>query len=174
MPDRRSEFVKKWYGRGLKESDPFDQFFCFWIALAVAAAQWSTLQGNSPNDGTDRDKVIRYLTGHEEFVAGVLSSSPQLKCLAARIGSTHRNPILDTGKPELRGKFQRFADHYADCQRLDRGELVETLGEILNKVRNNVFHGRKIYDEEDDIKVLTLVNPILKELLQVSEPGINN
>jgi hypothetical protein len=174
MPDHRVEFITKWYKRGVAEGDPFDQFFSLWISLIVAAARWGTLQGRSAYDQTDRDKVIQYLAGHKESAAIILNSSPQVRDLARRAGSIRRNPILDTGSQDLRKKLQRFADHYANRLNLEDAELVETLGEILNKVRNNVFHGIKIYDDRDDVRVLKLVNPILREILQACEPDIDD
>ena len=44
--------------------------------------------------------------------------------------------------------------------------------EFLNKVRNNVFHGVKVYDDSDDLALLQRVNPILLSILRLAEPTL--
>lgn len=168
MNDPRGAFVRKWCCRGVLEKDPFDRFFSFWIALVVATQRWSTNAGPSRPRQTDREKVIQYLLGHQAQALEVLNEIPTIRQLASRTGTTHHDAILDTGNRHLRKKFQRFARHFAG-HKIPDNELVETLGEIINLVRNNVFHGNKIYDESDDIAVLDLVNPILETLIHRCE-----
>jgi hypothetical protein len=58
-------------------------------------------------------------------------------------------------------------------------DLVRSVGELFNKIRNNVFHGVKVYDDAEDLELLQQVNPVLmdiigrceEELLKV--PGAN-
>ncbi len=175
MIDKRAEFVKKWYGRGVNEEDPFDQFFSLWIALVIASARWHTLQNSEIRDQTDREKIIQYFEGHCGQVLSLLTpGTREVKDLAFREGSSYGNPILDSGNLDLRAKFKRFAEHWATGQRLDEDELIKTFGEIINKIRNNVFHGVKIYDDRDDVAVLKLINPILRDVLRRCEAGIVN
>jgi len=168
--DPRVRFVKKWYERGVTEKDPFDKFFSLWIALIVAASRWLELHGCT-GYGRDKDKVRGYLLGHREQVRPVLAMK-EVKLLAQRRGSSYGNAIVDYASRKLREKFEKFAGHYGGTTQLPENELVEILGEILNKIRNNAFHGVKIYDAADDIAVLKLVNPILVQVLRRCEAQV--
>jgi hypothetical protein len=48
-------------------------------------------------------------------------------------------------------------------------ELVTAVAELLNKIRNNVFHGVKVYDDREDLDLLRNVNPVLLAVLEESE-----
>jgi hypothetical protein len=89
--------------------------------------------------------------------------------LARRRGTNYGHPIVDTGNPQLRDKFSKLAAHYTQDHSLSEEELVETVAELLNKIRNNLFHGVKVYDDREDIVLLELVNPVLLTILRNCE-----
>lgn len=47
--------------------------------------------------------------------------------------------------------------------------MVIAIGELFNKIRNNLFHGVKVYDDSEDIELINTVNPILLEILEICE-----
>jgi hypothetical protein len=47
--------------------------------------------------------------------------------------------------------------------------LAEATAEILNKVRNNLFHGNKMYDDKEDREVLNLLTPLLMTIVRTCE-----
>ena len=47
--------------------------------------------------------------------------------------------------------------------------MGEATAEILNKVRNNLFHGSRVYDDSNDCALLDLVTPILLTIVTSSE-----
>lgn len=169
--DRRSVFARKWFQRGLRARDPFDQFFSLWIALVVSAQRHRTLTGRSfGEDDGDRDKVLDYLTANSDKVFQALQENRErMATLARRRGSRHASPIVDTGSAELREKFSQLAGHYAGHSVLSQRDLAEAVGKLFNKVRNNVFHGIKVYDDRSDIELLQLVNPVLATILRKCE-----
>jgi len=57
---------------------------------------------------------------------------------------------------------------------MDEDDRVRAVAELLNKVRNNVFHGVNVYDDKEDLKLLMLVNPVLLAVLLESERGPSN
>jgi hypothetical protein len=169
-PDRQLEFSRKWWTRANTESDPFDRFFSLWIALVVAANRHATSSGGPYDDPTDADLVKSYFEAKQSAVLSALSRNERgMQSLAARRGSIHGNPILDTGNRDLRQHFTNLSRHYAGQARLSPELLVSYTAELLNKIRNNLFHGRKIYDDREDLALLELVTPLLSDILALAE-----
>ena len=162
----RDTFIRKWWTRGHQESDPFDRFFYCWIAAVVAANRYP-MWGDSD---TDRERFLSYLREHEPEVLDVLRTQSDLMTkLARRRGTRHGNPIVDTGSAELRAMFGRLSMHYTGRGGMSDSDLVEAVGELLNKIRHTLFHGGKLYDDREDIDLLGLVNPILDQIVRDSE-----
>lgn len=171
--DKRLTYIKKWIHRASKTEDVFDQFFCLWIAAVIAARRFGTQHPElSPpgDENGDRNKVIAYFSGNCEHVVEALNENkPNMMRLARRRGTDYHGPIVDTRNPDLRRKFDRLVAHYTQSPILPRRELAEVVGELLNKIRNNVFHGVKVYDDAEDVALLKLVNPILRAILRRCE-----
>ena len=164
--DRRLIYLRKWWERALKEEDPFDRFIYLWLALIVAAQRLRTDRGARAVDASDRDKVREYFDWkRDQVLASFSENEERLRALATRRGTTYRDPIIDTGSQELRHRFKRLADHYSGGSRISDELRVEAVAELLNKVRNNLFHGDKVYDDHEDIDLLRLVNPIIESVL---------
>ncbi|MBI4245513.1 MAG: hypothetical protein HY606_15600 [Planctomycetes bacterium] len=170
MEDRRETFIKKWFERALSEKDPFDKFFCLWLAIIIAAQKTLTYFDRSDSPATDRDKLVEYFRFKKNEILKIIDSRKEImKSLCSRQGSRYRNPIIDTGNCELKKKFQKLAECHTKNTPLDDKIHVEYFAELLNKVRNNVFHGVKIYDERNDVELLNLINPLLEEILKKCE-----
>jgi hypothetical protein len=95
---------------------------------------------------------------------------PEMYELARHRGSRFGNPIVDTGNPLLQNLFRRLSRVYTAGESMPDEDQVLALAELVNKVRNNVFHGVKVYDDQEDLKILRLVNPILLDALGSDEP----
>jgi hypothetical protein len=168
--DSRTQFKQKWFNKGCEADDPFDRFFCFWIALVVAAQRAQTQYGICRRNATDAEKVQSYFSLRSEGVLKALDlSQPWLQKLAGRKGTEYQDPILDTGDPRQRESFDALSQHFLKLRDLDSYEVLETMAELLNKIRNNVFHGNKVYDDADDRDLLDLVNPLLESILRCAE-----
>lgn len=162
--DRRLTFIRKWVRRAESAKDPFDAFFSIWIALIVAAQRLRTQLGTPfrHEDDDDRQRVLDYFrVNQDRILAALREHEARMIKLAHRRGTQHANPIVGTGNAELRRRFARLAAHYTQGQRLSNDELARNVAELFNKIRNNVFHGIKVYDDRDDIEVLEQVNPVL-------------
>ena len=163
---RQKKFIEKWYQRAFETHDQFDTFFCLWVALAVAAQNFT--RGNSDYE-TDGKKIRAYFLAHSDKVLSSLNEhNDKMVQFAMRKGSQYRTPMLDAGD-RLRPIFSQLSAHYLGTQRLTDEDVVCYTAELFNKVRNNVFHGGKMYDEQADIAVLEIVNPILDTILQTCE-----
>ena len=170
--DRRVTFVRKWSRRSADETDPFDQFFAAWIALVVAAQILRDHAGAYVEDDSDRQRLIDYFSHKESAVLRALHErEDEMRHLARRRGTQYGNPIVDTGNPQLRSMFDRLSKYYTQANPMSDGERVKAVAELLNRVRNNVFHGMKIYDDRDDVNLLKLVNPVLIAVLRHGEPS---
>jgi hypothetical protein len=169
--DKRLIFVRKWFQRASQADDPFDRFFSLWIALVVASQRARTNKGSRYiEDDNDRKRILDYFLSNECKVFQALQNHQDILLkLSQRRGTRYRSPILDTGNPVLGEKFLGLAKHYNRSLILSEEELVEAVAELFNKVRNNLFHGVKIYDDREDIALLELVNPILSEILRACE-----
>ena len=76
VEDRRLTFTCRWFQRGVEADDPFDRFFAFWLALAVAAERhWTKFPRGQREPGrriVDWDKIETYLDDHRRTVTEVL------------------------------------------------------------------------------------------------------
>jgi hypothetical protein len=124
-------------------------------------------------DDTDRKKVRDYFAqkrNQRQILTVLAANHERVLRLAQRRGTSYEDPIVDAGRSrDLRKKFKKLAMHYTRGSFLSEEEVVENMAEVLNKVRNKVFHGVKVYDDRDDIELLELVNPLLLEILRSCE-----
>ena len=119
---------------------------------------------------TDREKILNYFRSKCLEIKPILDKNIQkMTKLARRKGTTYGNPVIDTGNRDLRRMFQLLSNYYIRKISISEKEMVEAVGELLNKIRNNLFHGVKVYDDSSDIELINTVNPILLEILEKCE-----
>ena len=70
-----------------------------------------------------------------------------------------------TKKEQVKSK-KRVADH-GEARYTDPTSLVRTFILILNRVRNNLFHGGKSFRVEGDIELLECTCPLLRDLTKI-------
>jgi hypothetical protein len=170
--DRRLIFMRKWLARARQADDPFDCFFAAWIALVVAAQRHRTNSGRSLEDDSDRSRVVDYFRSRRRQTLKLIQKhEAEMNALARRRGSRFGNPILDTGNRTLQNLFERLSRVYTAGESMADEDQIVALAELVNKVRNNVFHGVKVYDDRQDLEILALVNPILLDAVGSDEPA---
>ncbi len=171
---KQLELARGWFEKAQGTQDPFDRFYSLWIAL-VAAANYLRTNSGFPfrANESDRELVVDYFKARSDMVCDALRMcEPNMVRVARRRGSHYRDPVVDTGNPELREKLRKLGNHYAGGQSLSREELAEFVAELLNRVRNNLLHGEKDYDDQGDRELLELVNPVLSAILCTCEPRL--
>lgn len=172
--DRRAQFTERWFKKAKVADDPFDRFFCLWIALVVAAQRTQTRYGLGTRNDTDAEKLKSYFGLKSDAVLEALNRSQAVvKKLGTRKGSDQQGAILDSGNKEQRKRFEDLSEHFLGRSGLDSGKVVEITAELLNKIRNNVFHGIKVYDDTDDQDLLNLINPLLESII-ISTEGLGH
>jgi hypothetical protein len=164
--DRRTEYLRKWFSKAEREEDRFDRFIYGWLALTIAAQRYCTESGSDSTE-TDRERVISYLKHHATSVdAAIQKNRVQMVSLANRTG-TRGGVVVDGWRIEEHCvRFRNKIQGGATCS---TEQFAEAVGEILNKVRNNLFHGSKVYDDAEDRELLGLVTPLLLTILDSSE-----
>jgi len=168
--DRRAQFVKKWRRRAEKTADPFDRFFSAWIALVVAAQRSRDCFGPLAEDDTDRKRVEDYSSAKKTAILSAVGAHKvEMEWIAERRGMRYGDALVDTGNRDLRSTFSRLSRYYTEDEPMPEDERVEAIAQLLNKIRNNVFHGIKVYDDKDDIALLEKVNPVLLAILRETE-----
>lgn len=163
--DRRAEYLKKWFHKAKIEEDVVDRFICGWLALAIAAQIHRTYSEIYIPKDTDRLRVIDYLKDKANSVEGATQTNKRdMEALANRNGTD--GGIVVDGIQRFCRRFRGKVLGRLTCSPEEFGEAV---AEILNKVRNNLFHGSKMYDDANDRALLELVTPLLLTIVAKAE-----
>ncbi len=172
--DQRLAFSRKWWQRTNCDDDPFDRFFCLWISLIVAARRKVDEESLQPERETDSGLVKAYFMANCAEVVSVLQR--QLEVLARvaeqrcpRGGGTGELASTRSVRPGIR----RLAIELLSKDRPPDSELASRAAELVNRARNNLFHGRKLYDDREDLELLEAVNPIVSDILAICERFID-
>lgn len=165
--DGRSERLKKWFRKAETEKDIIDRFIYGWLAMTIAANIEFTHSGIPDPKINDRKRVIHYFKKHSEAVeTAAQEHNANSLTLSKRMGP-EGGVILDALAIQEHCKnFRRKVLKQGACSSSD---FAEATAEILNRIRNNLFHGSKLYDDTADRTLLGLVTPILLAILATSE-----
>lgn len=169
----RADFIQRWRNKASESEDAFDRFFAAWIALVIAArAQLNEDQLSQPD--TDRKAVIAYFESNAEDVERVLQGmAGDTTWLSKRRGTGTGQPIVDVyvfSPQHLRAVFDDLASVWAgQAQRKPRW-VANATAELVNHVRNHMFHGVKDPDDLGDRALIERLNPVLIGVLAACEP----
>lgn len=169
-----ADFVQRWRRKASESEDAFDRFFSAWIALVIAARGRLDEQQLSQPD-TDRKAVIQYFESHADEVADVLDKlRDKTGWLAHREGTGTHQPILDVydySPQHLRCLFDTLAQVWSGQAIRNPRWVAQASAEMINHIRNHMFHGLKSPDDAADQELLACVNPILLGMLETCEPS---
>jgi hypothetical protein len=161
--------VSRWRQKAVEAENPFDRFFSSWIALIIAARGDLSLQQLSRPD-TDRKAVIQYLESRAGAVEDALGAcQDDTAWLAKREGTSTGGRIVDVyeASPQhLRETFDVLAAVWAGQMTRKARWVANATAELLNHVRNHMFHGVKNPDDAADQELVTHLNQVLIRLLQ--------
>jgi hypothetical protein len=160
------QFIDRWHRRASESHDCFDRFFSAWIALVIKArGHLSAQQLASPD--TDRIAIIQYFEERAQAVEAVLQGLPdQVAWLARRKGTGTGQPILDVQQhSHLRRTFDDLALVWTGQAKHRPRWIANATAEMVNHIRNNMFHGGKAPDDAADRELLDRVNCILLAML---------
>jgi hypothetical protein len=143
----------RWYKKSCNDDDNFDQFISIWISF-------NAIYGlNIERNEFDKIKsVVRQFS--DQQIGNILSSD------AINFFCDMNTPIqfinLDGEIQNTRGWQRRLVQNRNTNPRV----ALENLLSILNKVRNNLFHGDKLLDRTRDVDIVKHAYPIVKAIVQ--------
>jgi len=131
----------------------------------MAANIYCTKSGGNMPEERESQRIIAYLKSQAHSVEEAAQANRLgMEALARRSG-TNGGVVID-GKQHFCRKFRGKILKASSCSSED---FAEAMGEILNRVRNNLFHGVKSYDDTGDRVLLELITPFLLTFLAASE-----
>jgi hypothetical protein len=91
-----------------------------------------------------------------------------LEFLAKRRGARYGDPIIDANQ-KLTSYFSKLSMFFKNTYSYKKdNELANHFGELLNKIRNNLFHGDKSYNDKNDLELIQSVLPSLYDFAKES------
>lgn len=178
----RISLSKDWHERGVQLLEEFKQtneprllfeaYIYLWISLSVASKQYCASAGQKFDNAngqkaTDKDEILHWaLKARMNQIITMLKNNEELiLSLCERRGSDTDQPIMDTQSDETINYHLEFIKYWeGDAKYTNQRQLVKTFILILNRVRNNLFHGAKSFRIESDIEMLKLTSPLLKNI----------
>ena len=163
-----------WYKKGedsFNTGNEFESFIYLWISWVVAC---KIHLGNNhfinsiiKKDMDDRKIIVDWCKKNSDKVLEfIVANIDTLGSLKNRFGSYFNNPIVDASKV-LQDKFTNLQGYLnGNYVYIDDKDLAADLAELINKVRNNLFHGGKSYDNREDIFLIKSLLPIMKDLTE--------
>ena len=179
--DQREQIMYEWYEKGedaFNNENDFEGFIYLWISWVVACkihlGNNKTYSSFVQKDFDDRTIIIEWCQNYAPDIRECINDSfKSLVYLGNRKGSHYKNPIIDAGKI-LQSKFTQLSDFFNGkyFYKYDQ-DLATDFAELLIKIRNNLFHGNKSYDNRDDKSLLKAVLPALKAITKVAVETIH-
>ena len=177
----RGEFAREWYNKGellLKKHEQdndtgllFESYIYLWIALTVASKQYCACDGedfknNNYENSTDKEEILYWAKVRNKQIIEILKEHEQdILELCSRTGSKTGTPIMDVHSDDVIKFHDYFISYWeGENKYLKQNNIVKTFILILNRVRNNLFHGGKSFSVESDCEILRITCPILKRI----------
>jgi len=170
LDETRAKNAVRWWKYAKEceaKQDDYGAFFAIWIAFIILAKDYeATYSAPGSSEDGDRPAVECCFSHARELILEAIreqSLSGQRQRLSQRIGGAILRP--DSVKPANRQHLTELAQTWQSRSRND-GRESRGVMELLLQVRNALFHGKKMYNddianrEEDDRKLLRDVNPI--------------
>ena len=180
----RTSLSNDWFNRGnqlLEEYNNtqqprvlFESYIYLWIALTVAAKEYCACDGKifknlNGQKSTDKEEILHWSMTFQGAIISMLKENTDLVLdLCERRGARSGQPIMDTESEETVNYHEQFIRCWENnTENSNKKQIVRTFILILNRVRNNLFHGAKSFRIESDIEILELTTPLLKELTKL-------
>ena len=131
------------------KNDSLIEFVILWIGLNALY---------NDNEGQEYEKFYRYISANEHLVKVVLSKEKaELKSIVDFVNQTHQHSrireFIATRRAFLNPEGKDSTEHFA---------------QFVYKIRNNMFHSEKPWNQADEAKLLEMVNPIIRRLISLS------
>lgn len=154
-----SRKVLGWITKGDAESDPFDKYVSYFIAFNVLYSTHYALEHpGSDLTRRDRQQAISVLGKLNDQESLVQSLEPTLREYLDVIPVSSEE-YWNEGEPGIAMSLKLAVEHR------DTGQILENLLKWLYKVRCNIVHGGKGYDEGKWGRMLMLSSVLLRRIV---------
>jgi hypothetical protein len=177
----RGQFAREWYKKGETLLNKYDQngdsgllfesYIYLWIALTVAAKEYCACDGkdfkkNNNEKSTDKEEILHWANvGNKQIIQILKEHEQDILELCSRKGSKTGTPIMDVYGDKIIEFHNDFISYWeGENKYIEPKKIVQTFILILNRVRNNLFHGGKSFSVESDCEILRITCPILKRI----------
>jgi hypothetical protein len=172
--DTRDEIILSWFKKGenaLDESNLFEAFIYLWISWVVVAKRFNDQNFQNDfayeNKDTDREEIKRFCINCYIRINDIINNHKEsVYYLANRKGSRYGNPIIDV-KGSLAKKFNDLSRDLKGEINLTERQRAEYFAELFNKIRNNLFHGDKVYNDAEDRELIKHTVYILRDFVKI-------
>lgn len=142
------ELIKRWMAKGRDETDPFFQFFCYWICFNA----WLEYKSTATTDAG----MIKWLNDQTVNTSDIIKSYESMANTTvgqnALIGFVSMSPVSDS---------RNLRDDIVIENMYDRKHIIDS----IYRIRCNLFHGGKRSTNTRDSKLVSCVNKIFKKWL---------
>ena len=180
----RTPVAREWLDSARKQQNigqVFSAFFSAYIALVVCATQIMGDSGNGPKGDDENwekvaiEKAMQYK--HKEIAAFLETDiGKQIKQAIWQREIPENENIQIIGPendPNLQQVAKNLSSYFRPLRNLplnptDQTNQARDLSILFRKVRNRLFHGRKMNDPEGtDAELLNKLNPLLIEVVEI-------
>ncbi|MBN1871834.1 MAG: hypothetical protein JW800_04600 [Candidatus Omnitrophica bacterium] len=169
--DLRYRYIQKWTRQARESEDPYDVFICFWTAMTITAQiDRLKLKMHHKEEDTNREKIFDYFVKNKQEVFQVLKKNRDIMLkLIEMEGPKYKDPIIDTGDPALRNRFNELVLYYhGKIPTFSQKRMAENMAELVSRARYSIFRTTEIPDVEYDKALLQLLNPLLSDIVKVT------
>ena len=180
----RTPVAREWLDSARKQQNTgqvFSAFFSAYIALAVCATQIMGDSGNGPNgddENWEREAIEKAMNYKHKEIAAFLETDNGIRIKQAIwqreipenkdiqiIGSVD-DPVLKQAARNLTTFFKPLRNSPLTTK--EKISQAQDLSILFRKVRNRLFHGRKMNDPDGtDAELLNKLNPLLIEIVEI-------
>ena len=180
----RTPVAREWLDSARKQQNTgqvFSAFFSAYIALAVCATQIMGDSGNGPNgddENWEREAIEKAMNYKHKEIAAFLETDNGIRIKQAIwqreipenkdiqiIGSVD-DPVLQRAARNLTTFFRPLRNSPLTTN--EKISQAQDLSILFRKVRNRLFHGRKMNDPDGtDAELLNKLNPLLIEIVEI-------
>ena len=180
----RTPVAREWLDSARKQQNTgqvFSAFFSAYIALAVCATQIMGDSGNGPkgdDENWEREAIEKAMNYKHKEIAAFLETDNGIRIKQAIwqreipenkdiqiIGSVD-DPVLQQAARNLTTFFRPLRNSPLTTK--EQISQAQDLSILFRKVRNRLFHGRKMNDPDGtDAELLNKLNPLLIEIVEI-------
>jgi hypothetical protein len=144
--------------------DDFEKFIFLWLCFVITLKAWASNNGvhttrtDEPDDGWFVNEYFR--RRHADKLVEIFEKTPTHLHLATR-KCEQGDYVVQSTKSDQE-YFSELYRHYKQHAPMPMGRRAQAIGRVLKAIRNNLFHGEKCYDSNDDQQLVEFATPILE------------